>query len=336
MSGMRILYLTPDFSSYTSAFYQQDVIATLEKRHQLILYGPGFPGYDPNDSIDAILKRLPESPDFVCVGHGWENQTSGEPFDLHPKLGLRQCDLPKVMILNKEYKKLDEKMEYIVGNGIDLVFTHHHDASRWGEETGVPFVFWPFAVNQHRFRDLERRKKWDLSFTGLLQNSAPGVQSDIRIRIKNHLHWTNGSSFCVKRFRFWGTRIFWSDSTQGRPLPGDSYSRHMNETKICLNTLSPLGLVGTRYFESMACRSLAFCNAASEYDALFEAGTHYVAFDNDLSDFDEKLFHYLKYEDERKAIVDRAYDHVLEFHTWDRRIGQFTDAVSKHLTLERP
>ncbi len=322
MAKLRILYLSPDFASYRGAFYQQDVITSLQQYHTLYLYGPGFPDYDVSVSIVAILKRCQFNPDIVCIGHGWENQRLGEPFDLHPDLRLKECSLPKVMILNKEYKKLNEKLDYIVKNQIDLVFTHHHSAENWSKQTGVKFTHWPFAVNQRLFYDYGEEKRWDLSFTGILQNPIPGVQSDVRIRIKRRILYTFWK-WNITKPRYTRYRIYWGKGS----LPAEAYSRHMNATRVCLNTLSPLDLVGTRYYEAMASKSLLFCERSPVYEGLFEDGKHCIMFENDLSDFDDKLFYYLGHDDKRNAIIESAYHYVRAHHTWDKRIEQFTKLV---------
>jgi len=239
-----------------------------------------------------------------------------------------------VMILNKEYKKLDEKLDYIVDNQIDLVFTHHHNAERWSGQTGTKFIYWPFAVDHHHFYDYGLEKQWDLSFTGILQNPVPGVQSDIRIRIKRHIflfsfhfsfrRWSIWWS--IKRPRFWRYRIYWGEWGKGS-LPKEDYPQYMNATKIWLATLSPLDLVSPRNYEAMASKSLLFCERSPVYAGLFEDRQHCIMFEPDLSDFDDKLFYYLKHEDEHQAIVERAYRHVRENHTWDKRVEQFTEAV---------
>lgn len=74
-----------------------------------------------------------------------------------------------------------------------------------------------------------------------------------------------------------------------------------------------------------------FCSKAAGYGNLFKDGEHYVEFASDLSDFDDKLFYYLSHEDEAKEIIDKAYQHVIENHTWERRIQEFTDSVMKNV-----
>lgn len=325
MIKLKILYLSPDFSSYKTALYQQDVMNALQRHHTPYYYGPGFPNYDKSDSIANILKKCNCEPDLICVGHGWENQHLGEPFDLHPNLQLAKCDLPKAMILNKEYKKLNEKLDYIVDNQIDLVFTHHHSAEQWSKQTGGKFIFWPFAVDHHHFYDYGLEKQWDLSFTGILQNPAPGVQSDIRIRIKKHIFFPF-HKWNIKRPRYRRYQVYWGEWGKGS-LPKEDYFRHVNATKAWLSTLSPLDLVSPRNYEAMASKSLLFCERSPVYAGLFEDRQHCIMFEPDLSDFDDKLFYYLEHEDERQAIVERAYHHVRENHTWDERIEQFTETV---------
>ena len=98
-----------------------------------------------------------------------------------------------------------------------------------------------------------------------------------------------------------------------------------------ISTPSPANLVGTRYYEIMAARTLLFCSRDVAYTGLFEDGVHCVMFEPDLSDFDDKLFYYLGHEEERAAIIEEAHGHVLQNHTWDRRIEQFTAEVGKLL-----
>ena len=45
---------------YQSASYQQDVMDELSKQAQTFFYGPGFSGYDTNDSIDDVLANFPD------------------------------------------------------------------------------------------------------------------------------------------------------------------------------------------------------------------------------------------------------------------------------------
>ena len=88
-----------------------------------------------------------------------------------------------------------------------------------------------------------------------------------------------------------------------------------------INTLSPIGLVSPRYFENMGSKCLVFCEESENYKNIFQDNT-YVTFKNDLSDFDEKFYYYLSETRKRNEIVNRAYLHIHEKHTWKKRINQ--------------
>ncbi len=322
MERMNILVLQPDFSNYTSAYYQHEFTEALSRAHRVFRYGPGFDGYRLEHRIEDVLGMCPFDPDLICFAAGWENEDEQVvQYDPHPTIRVDQIGIPSVMILNKEYKKLEKKFQFIRENRIRKVFTVHHDYRRWQDDIGVPFVHFPFAVNQTVFRDRGERRKYELGFSGLLQNRY----SDVRTRVKGKLFW----SWPIKAPRYWTVRIFWSSGRRlayvNRTLV--DYARLLGKSKIWLSTPSPAGLVGTRYYEVMATRTLLFCSRSEAYQGLFEDGVHCVMFEPDLSDFDELLFYYLRNDAVRERVLDAAYAHVLENHTWERRVEQFTDEV---------
>ena len=324
---LNILVLQPDFSRYGSAYYQHNFTETLGRFHNIFRYGPGLTGYDIRHTIDDVLKLCPFEPDLICFAAGWELEDPSVPeFDPHPAIQVSRLDIPSVMILNKEYKKLDKKFQFIQDNAIRMVFTVHHHYRQWQEQTGVPFVHFPFAVAPEMFNDYSERKRYALGFSGALH----GNWNDTRARIKKHifLRWP------IKAPRYWRTKLFWAEGGRlpGFRLPrGEEYARLINRSKMWLSTPSAVELVGTRFYEIMAAKTLLFCSRSTAYHGLFEDKTHCVMFDPNLSDFDELFFHYLKREDERQAIVDAAYAHVLDNHTWERRIEQFTDTVKERV-----
>ena len=322
MDRLNILVLQPDFSRYESAYYQHQFTQALGSAHRIFRYGPRLERYDSSHSIEDVLKMCPFDPDLICFAAGWENENEQIPeYDPHPNIQVSGLSIPSVMVLNKEYKKLEKKFEFIRDNGIRKVFTVHHHYSHWQEQVGVPFVHFPFAVNPQLFKDFGEKKSYALGFSGLLQLR----HSDVRTRIKKKLflQWP------IKSPRYWRIRLFWWD---GRRLPlinrdMNDYARLLNRSKLWLSTPSPAELVGTRYYEIMASKTLLFCSRSAAYEGLFEDKIHCVMFDPDLRNFDDMLFYYIKHDDERQGIIEAGYHHVLENHTWERRIAQFTDEV---------
>ncbi len=324
---LRILVLQPDFSRYGSAYYQYQFTQALGRAHRVYQYGPGLAGYDKRHAIEDVLKLCPFEPDLICFAAGWEIEDPTVPeYDPHPAIRTSHVDIPRVMILNKEYKKLDRKFRFIQDNDIQLVFTAHHHHYLWQNEVGALFPRFPFAVDPELFRDHGEPKRYDLGFSGELHEQW----TDVRVRIRDHIFLRHP----LKAPRYWGTRIFWPGRWRRRPH-GESYARLINRGRMWISTPSAIDLVGTRFYEIMASRTLLFCSRSDAYTGLFEDGEHCVMFEPDLSDFDDKLFHYLEHEDEREAIVERAHRHVLRLHTWERRIEEFTRAVDMLLPHPR-
>ena len=84
MKRLNILVLQPDFSRYTSAYYQHDFTEALGRRHQVFRYGPDRynlteVGYDRGHSIKDVLRLCPFEPDLICFAAGWEVEDPSVP-----------------------------------------------------------------------------------------------------------------------------------------------------------------------------------------------------------------------------------------------------------------
>ena len=323
MSKLRVVLLQPDFSRPKSVSYQHDFTVALGRKHRVFRYGRGLDGYDPKHTLDDVLCACPFDPDLICFGAGWEVEDPRRPeFDPHPNIRVAESGIATAMVLNKEYKKLDRKLAFVRDNGIRMVFTVHHDYGKWSQETGVPFVQFPFGVDETRFRDYGEPKRYAVGFSG----STHGQWTDVRERIKERLfvRWP------VKRRTYWGTRVYWSEwgRMRGlRPPAGEAYGRLLNSSKSWISTPSAIDIVGPRFFEVLAAKTLLLCSRSPVYGDLLTDQENCVMFEPDLEDFDHKLFSYLRRDEDREAIVRRGHAHVLENHTWERRIEQFTSAV---------
>jgi glycosyltransferase involved in cell wall biosynthesis len=343
---MNILFISEDISNYSAAFYQKDVLNHLKNAHTVECYGKGFDGYNKNDDINDVVSNCENHPELICVGHKWlRDNPSVDTVDPHPAIDFSDTKIPCVMILNKEYTNFQEKIEYIEKNSIPLVFTHHHKASEWSEKYNSQFVFWPFAVNTAAFQDYKEPKIYDLTFSGRLRNPNPTVpQTNLRIKVQQRLFYSVGQLKLIRRRKYRQYNIFWRGRPTTKPifylnkllhqerrLPDNDYKKLYNRSKLSFNTLSPVNLVSTRYYEAMASNSLVFCQESPIYEKydLFEPGTHCVTFKQDLSDFDEKLEYYISNDNKREKIAQRGHEHVLENHTWEKRIEEFTHKITE-------
>ena len=339
MGKPKILYLSHNMEAYQSASYQQDVMNEMARQAQVYFYGPGFEGYDLNDSIDQVLAKVPFEPDAIIIGHSWLNDKDESEVDPHPLLQLSKTNISKIGILNKEYTNLDAKLGYIKKNRFDHCFTHHHDSKKYSEWTNTEFTFWPFAFDSNRF-NCNEKKTIDIGFSGVLLNiNKKAAQSDVRVRIMNRFFFTLFEVPIAKRKAFKDIEFFWNSVPRNnsgrflnkllkkhRYLDTKNYAKKIHQTKIYINTLSPMGLVSPRFFESMASRALVLCEESSLYSKIFPNDL-YVSFKNDLSDFEEKIFMLLTNKTERDQIAEKAFRFVHKEHTWEKRVSLLLNPI---------
>jgi spore maturation protein CgeB len=299
---MKILY----FETKQDQLYYREFLNSLKKK------------------CDVQVNEVSRPFDVVVYGYGWVCDENLD-FALNSKL-----DVPgnpkQVLILNKEYKNMDKKIDFIHKNNIDMVFTPHHDYSIWEKQTSTKFYKLPFAANPQIFREWGLEKQYDLGFTGNLFNSEyykSGIMgpefNNIRERIANEL---------IKP-GFSGVSQYLGGNSY---VHGEQYGKLINSSKVWLCTPSAIQLVGTRYYDVMGSRSLLFCKESDVYEGLFTPGEHCVTFRDDLSDFSEKLFYYLKNEDARQEIIDNASSRFVDNHTWDHRAEYFLEKIKNSLT----
>jgi hypothetical protein len=340
---MNVIILTKNYEGYVSGYYHHDINKALINRSNCYLYGEGYPGYNEDDTIQDVIAKSPfgkEEVNLIVVGTSWEKEEPDtQESDPHPNINLSKLNIPKVFFLNKEYKKLDKKLEYITKNRFDLICTAHHDWRKWAMKTGLNFLHLPFAADPDRFKDYGLPLKYDIGFAGSLHRD----QADIRYRIKCRLFKNPDIKSNVditalfkknpvqEEFRQY--RIYWAEWGARRfpwesLLPfGTKYARFLNSFKAFLSTPSAFGLIGTRYFECMATKTLVFCPESEYYDDMFRDGYNCVMFKEDLSDFTEKLYYVLRDDSERQTIIENAHHDFINNHTYDKRIEKVLDVL---------
>ena len=335
-TAMRILYLSRDMTGYKSASYQQDVIRALQEQASLVLWGPGFPGFRADVPLNEVIARHGmASTDTLCIGHSWLSDSLHGELESCAAFDLDVFPGKKVFILNKEYVRLEEKLAFAKRWRFDLALSHHQDAESYADRTGVPFVFWPFAIDARCHTRGGLPKRTDLFFSGLLKNpSHPDAQSDLRVRTQRALYVTHGELRFYKRFRYRGLKLFWNAYSGDPPITrllrvmgkyrrlGESdYAKQMALSRSVFCTLSPAKLISPRYFEAMYAGAIVLCEESSEYRRLFQPWVHYVPFLADLSDFEEKLRFACSDSVEVSRIRSAAESLVAEYHTWQRRVS---------------
>jgi len=336
---MRIVYFSERMEHYRSAYYQQDTITELQAQCDAYVYGPGFSDYDEGDSIADVIGKSGISPDWLIVGHSWLADNPNSPLVKYPQIDLLESNLPRAIILNKEYARLEEKLDYVKRMRFDFAFTHHHDAARYQEETGVNFSFWPFAVDPAKFNYSGEEKIYDLAFSGILQNVNIVGGSDLRARIMRRVFLCGGDLPLVTKPSFAELSIFWNGMPRGKSatflnryfrkyqrLNDSDYTKLLAQSKVFLNTTSPAGLIGTRYYECMASKAFVLCEKNAAHDLVFPEAI-LMEFDG-VDDFVDKLHCAIREESLRFSYVEKAYENVMQNHTWEERIKTLIRVLS--------
>jgi len=329
------------------ASYQRDTMKELARQANVHFYGPGFPNYHQNDTLNDVVSKSPFEPDVLVFGHSWLADRAGAKVDRHPNLWKAGGSWLKVALLNKEYTNLDAKLNYYQQNKFDLIFSHHHEAPRYGKNIGIKGIFWPFGFDHKQFWYKNEEKHHDLMFSGLLQNeNILAKQSDIRIRVMKRLFHTAGSIPIQKRKRYQSMSIFWNSKLWSeekrsyrfcsmlfrkyryRYISGENYALLLRQSKSVLNSLSPLGLVSPRYFESMASGALVLSNEETLQNTVFPRNL-LVTFKTDMSDFDNTLDEIRHGSDRVCEIRETAKAHCIQNHTWQIRISSMLSEIDR-------
>ena len=299
---MNILYVdhgSKVSDNYTYQYYG-DLYRELKKKANVHLF---------QDIIRNAEKIDSSNIDCVIFGLGYFTQTNPEAYKKIK--GLSEISTPVVCMLHKPQTMLQEKLEFCKVNNIDILMDTNITYKEYGEITNSkPKRFW-FTANPDIFHPREGEKVYDFGFSGASHGGGkiPGPTMNLRDRVREKLQETS-------------YKVFWNSSKEGdlsyRISSVEEYAKIMSQSKIWLATTGPNNDVSPRYFETMLSKTLLFCNKMSyEYESVFIDGENCVLFENDLSDFDEKLNYYLSNDEARNTIIENAYKLTKDKYTWE-------------------
>ena len=330
---MNIIYFTKRMDSYARAFYQFDFVNELSKKSTLFQYGPGFDYYDSEDGYSDIVAKSPWSnsgPDAVFFGHSWLDdnpQALINPYDFGDV-----ADLPVYFFLNKEYSRLDEKINIINSYHPAGVFSHHHNCEElFGKSLPFKIHFVPFAVDPGKFGPEEKRS--DLFFSGILRNPTfPDIQSDDREVIQSLLFKVFKGIRFGSRTKFnviWNSRVksnLVNKINRYRRYSDSEYSKLMGSSKIVFNSLSPASLIGTRFFETMISKGVVLAPSNVNFVPFLRDGENCILFDGPI-DFLDRLHQILGDEVNREKISRQAWNEAMTNHCWNHRVDNVLEIM---------
>tara|TARA_R110001583_G_scaffold38769_2_gene124989 strand:+ start:21940 stop:22896 length:957 start_codon:yes stop_codon:yes gene_type:complete len=304
---MKILYI--DYGNVVSDEhlyqYYGDLYRELSLLAQIYLL-QGVPA-----DINEILSQIEGGVDCIIFGLGYFAQSHHEFFNKIK--GLSTLDIPVICMIHKPQTMLDKKLDFCENNKVDLIIDSQCTYKEFQAKTGIKSIRLPFTATPKIFYPREVEKKYDIGFSGALHGKENdgsqkifGPTANLRERVYEKLVEKN-------RNTFWNS----SNTMEYRIQSTEEYATKINECKMWLGTTGPVLDVSPRYFEVMLSKTLLLCNnMPAQYEDYFTDGVNCVIFNNDLSDFDEKLDYYLNNEDEMNRVIETAYDTAINNYTW--------------------
>jgi len=297
---MKILYIDHGNVVRDNYMYQYygDLYRELKKDNKIYLYQGAFKNAEQikGAGIDCLI-----------FGLGFFAQRDPECYK--EIKGLKELNIPVVCMIHKLRTLLKEKIHFCKVNEIDILLDPHITYIEHGEQIGCQSIRFWFKASPEIYYHRDVEKKYDVGFSGASHGDGKivGPTRNLRDRVHQKLLEKNRN-------------IFWNSSKEGkvqyRISSVEEYATKINQSKVWIATTGPFLDVSPRYFEIMLSKTLLFCNKMPyEYEDIFQDGVNCVMFENDLSDFDEKLDFYLNNEDEMNKIIENAYDIAVNNHT---------------------
>ena len=331
------LFISYNLNKIKSANYQIDIFNELEKKLKLDCLFLDDKYYEKN-----LLSSYNKKYELIIIGHFFLSDIENYSYQRPKTINFKKFKSPIIFFLNKEYVNLTEKIKWINDVKPNIILTHSKKffLNFKNKFNNSEVIYMPFAANEKIFGTTSNlKKKYDLSFSGILQNQNNlSDQSDMRLNIMKNIFFNFLDIPLSKRKKFKSLNIFWNTIPR-KPISRKiariigkysflslkSYAQIQKETKIYLNSLSPFGIISPRYYENFLSRCLIF-SEKSDYLNTFADDELIVTF-NSLEEFNEKLFYYLENTNEINAITNKAYNYGKINHTWSKRIDDLINDI---------
>lgn len=340
---LRLVVVTPNMQSYSGAFYQNDFLVALARQSECVFFGPGYRDFGTSDK-ELSQKLADFEPDAVLFSHAFLSDSLNSNIQQFPFPRKVFTSIPKFGFLNKEYSRLDQKLQWFEDQSISMIFSHHHNVHDLSKLYGFATKHVPFGVSLDRFKMGPKRKSHDIGFTGIQKNPTfPSAQDDMRVQFQKQLFWSAFGYPLVRKPTRTDYSVIWRTwkghhipdrlatlFLQQGPVTVGQYQQLLRNTRIWLNFLSPMGLVGTRFLESMASGAVVLTPYNEEIKRLFSSGT--FLFVQDPFAIRDEIESYLDQPELLEQISSKAREETEMKHTWDKRVSDMLGFMTKSLS----
>ena len=320
------------------------------------LVGSGYPDHpDGNKTADEIIKK--EEPDWVF---GMGDYVSQSPV-------IRECKLPvkkverthDLHVAPNEYIKFANKYldlwlmrsqytKYVFptykefwavcekpGTGLDdwvkRDLCYRIEKRYLLDKIKIKNAFFPNSIEPAFYKPSEE-KIYDVSLIASVGNFYP-----LRLQIYNELPSLakeKGWNVLIKtsppsEYRKDTRKILSSDGLRKKWFVREDYADITAKSKIFIFDCGFAGYPVTKFFEAMACRTLAMSDEPfHEKELHFEKDQNYVEIDK--YDWKEKIEYYLESDQLRETISSSGYDTVMKYHTNEVRAKDLYKILEKN------
>jgi len=317
---VKILYI--DFGNVVNDNHIYQYYGDLFRELRLLAQIYLFQGVPTN--INEVLKQIEDGVDCIIFGLGYFAQ-SHEAF-FNKIEGLDTLDIPVVCMIHKPQTMLDKKLNFCKINNVDLIVDSQCTYRNFQEQTNIKSYRLPFTATPKVYYPRDVEKLYDIGFSGALHGVEPDGRQKISGPTANLRERVYEKLVAKKRNIFWNS----SNTMEYRINSTEEYATKINQCKMWLGTTGPTLDVSPRYFEVMLSKTLLLCNNMPEqYEHYFTDGVNCVIFNNDLSDFDEKLDYYLNNESEMNKIIETAYDTAINNYTWHHMAKNLIEQIKE-------
>jgi len=190
-----------------------------------------------------------------------------------------------------------------------------HIYSQIRSKMGIPTLYAPWGASQRWYEDLGLKRDLDVLWIG-----KRGSQRRSRIL---------GRVF--KALKSKGLNVYIGDNEENPFVFGEERTRYLNRAKITLN------VTRTWYDDNfsrftMACpnRSLVVSEPLLPHCPEFKENVHYVS--AKIEDLANTIVYYLDHEEERRQIIDNAYELMMSELKFEKSLRKMFAAAQQHLT----
>ena len=286
---MNILFLSNNLQNIKSANYQHEVFKYLNRFSNLINVDQAY--LDRGYTLDNIIECLDVKPDVIFIGHSWLSDSAQNQYiDPYPTLKIHNCNLPKVVFLNKEYVNLERKLNWIKSINPVIVFTHSTRLRELSLLCDLNYIHIPFGYDEEILVSMQpthnKQYHYKLFFSGVLSNNNDmDSLQDSRLRAMKSIFITMFDIPLFKKFRFRHMDIFWNSVPRSRELlllallmfkykrlSTIQYYKHISLSQYIFCSLSPFELISPRFAEAFALGSIPIAEFNPTLAKAFPAG----------------------------------------------------------------